>query len=216
LEIAALLHDLGRVSVPNGIWDKPGPLGEVERARVRDHALQTGRILSFSSAYRDVAQLAASDHERIDGAGYPRGVTGLAVSTASRMLAAADVFQALTEPRAHRAPHSVEAAARVLEAEARGGRLDVQAVGHVLSAVGCNMLPPARWPAGLTDREVDVLRLVTRGLTNKEVAISLDISPRTVQQHTLNIYAKIGVSTRAAAALFASEHELLTRSIDQP
>ncbi len=209
LEIAALLHDLGRVAVPNGIWDRKGPLGAMELERVRDHALHTGRILSFSVAFRDVAEIAAADHERVDGSGYPRRVTGVGVSLEARILAAADVYHALIEERPHRAAHTPAAARQIVDAEVKAGRLDRAAAGHVLEAAG--HVPRARpsWPAGLSQREVEVLRLVTRGQTNKEVAAVLGISPRTVQQHTLNIYGKIGVSTRAAAALFASEHDLL-------
>jgi len=209
LETAALLHDLGRVSVPNGIWDRKGPLGAVERDRMRDHARYTEKILSFSPAFQSVAQLAASDHERMDASGYPRQASASSLPIASRILAAADVYHALLEERPHRAAHSPEDAARILDGEATARRLDTAAVKWVLDAMGHGTRQRRAWPAGLSDREVDVLRLLTRGLTNKEIGVALDISSRTVQQHTLNIYEKIGVSTRAAAALFASEHDLL-------
>jgi DNA-binding NarL/FixJ family response regulator len=64
-------------------------------------------------------------------------------------------------------------------------------------------------PAGLSDREVEVLRLVARGLSNREIAQRLVVSPRTAEHHVQHIYSKIGVSSRAAAALFAMEHDLV-------
>ncbi len=97
----------------------------------------------------------------------------------------------------------------MLEAEAERG-LDADAVSCVLAAAGQRAaFSPARWPADLTDREVEVLRLIARGRSNREVAARLFISVKTVGRHVENLYAKIGVSSRAAAALFAMEHRLL-------
>jgi HD-GYP domain-containing protein (c-di-GMP phosphodiesterase class II) len=211
LEAAALLHDLGRVSVPNGILDKPGPLDALERERARGHAYSTERILALSPALAPLGRLAASSHERLDGSGYPHGLIGAATSAETRLLAAADTYHGMLEERAYRPAYPRDRAVRALSEGVKGGQFDARAVAAVLEVAGHPAGSARRapaWPADLTDREVDVLRLVARGLTNKEAASRLGISPRTVQQHTLHIYGKIGVTTRAAATLFAAEHNL--------
>jgi HD-GYP domain-containing protein (c-di-GMP phosphodiesterase class II) len=212
LQRAALLHDLGRVSVSNSIWDKPGPLDDREWEQVRMHAYHGERIVARVPELRRAGELAAADHERLDGSGYYRRVPGSALSVAARVLAAADVYQALIEQRPHRPAREPSQAAAVLTEEVGAGRLDREAVTAVLGAAG-HRVKQARgaWPAGLSEREVEVLRLVARGLSNKQIARALAISPRTVQHHTSHVYAKIGVESRAAAALFATEHDLLRR-----
>jgi HD-GYP domain-containing protein (c-di-GMP phosphodiesterase class II) len=207
LRRAGLVHDLGRVAVENGIWDKAGPLSTSEWERVRLHSYYTERILDRCVALAPLAEPASSHHERIDGSGYHRSVSGEALSRGDRILAAADVFAALTAERPHRPAHGHKEACRVLEAEAG---LDRDAVACVLAAAGRRPPPsPARWPAELTDREVEVLRLIARGRSNREVARQLFIAPKTVGRHVENLYRKIGVSSRAAAAVFAMEHRLL-------
>ena len=205
LELAGLLHDLGRVSVSNAIWDKPGPLDAGEWDKVRAHPHFTERVLSASTPFAGVARMAAADHERMDGGGYPRG----AVPTgAARVLAAADLVQALMEPRPHRPAHAAERVAKIAVEEATAGRLDRAAVNAVLEAAGETRLRAAA-PRGLTERELEVLRLLARGRVDKEIATTLGISHRTVHHHNQSIFAKIGVSTRGAAALFASENSLI-------
>jgi HD-GYP domain-containing protein (c-di-GMP phosphodiesterase class II) len=207
LRRAGLVHDLGRVAVENGIWDKPGALTTSEWERVRLHPYYTERILDRCGPLVPLVELASSHHERIDGSGYHRSVSGETLSRGDRILAAADVFAALTAERPHRPAFGQEEACRVLEAEAS---LDRDAVACVLAAVGRRPPPsPAGWPAELTDREVEVLRLIARGRSNREVAQQLFIAPKTVGRHVENLYRKIGVSSRAAAAVFAMEHRLL-------
>jgi HD-GYP domain-containing protein (c-di-GMP phosphodiesterase class II) len=209
LRRAGLVHDLGRVAVENGIWDKPGPLATAEWEQVRLHSYYTERILVRCRSLASLVESASSHHERVDGSGYHRSLTAEALSRCDRILAAADVFAALTADRPHRPAYADDVAARMLEAEAKG-RLDVDAVACVLAAAGRRKAPsPARWPADLTDREVEVLRLIARGRSNREVAGRLVISPKTVGRHVENLYRKIGVSSRAAAAVFAMEHRLL-------
>jgi HD-GYP domain-containing protein (c-di-GMP phosphodiesterase class II)/DNA-binding CsgD family transcriptional regulator len=209
LRRAGLVHDLGRVAVANGIWDKPGPLSTAEWERVRLHPYYTERILARCSALAPLVEPASSHHERLDGSGYHRSLQTEALSRGDRILAAADVFAALTADRPHRPAFTEDAAAQTLEAEA-GSKLDADAVACVLAAAGQRAaLPPPTWPADLTDREVDVLRLIARGRSNREVAEQLFISPKTVGRHVENVYAKINVSSRAAAALFAMGHGLL-------
>jgi HD-GYP domain-containing protein (c-di-GMP phosphodiesterase class II) len=211
--LAGLLHDLGRAAVPNGIWDKPGRFGPLERERAQEHVRHSERVLARSPLLAPLAAIVAGHHERLDATGYPRGIPGPSGRMA-RVLAAADVFSALTEDRAHRVALAPEPAARALADEAAAGRLDREAVGHVLEAAG-QRAPRLRGelPAGLSDREVEVLRLLARGLSNKEIGQQLFIAPKTVGRHVENIYAKTGVKTRAAAALYAVQHELIPRLV---
>jgi len=209
LRRAALVHDLGRLGVSNTIWDKPGRLSAPEHERVRLHPYLTERILSASPALAPLGALAAQHHERLDGSGYPRGLKASMLSLPARILAAADVYSAMLEPRPYREPRTAAEAADELRAEVRDGRLDGEAVDAVLRAAGHEPSKRPQRPAGLTAREVEILRLVARGLLNKQIAQQLRITPKTVGNHIQHIYAKIGVSTRAAAALFATEHGLL-------
>lgn len=205
LKHAALLHDLGRVGIPTGIWDKPGALGAAEWERVRSHAYHTERLVRRAPAWGAAGRIASSAHERLDGEGYHRAVPANVLTRAERLLAAADVFHALGEVRPHRAPRSREQATAILHGEVKSGTLDRDAVDAVL---GVRKSSPTGWPRGLSDREVEVLRLVARGKSNKEIGALLGISPRTVQNHIAHIYDKIGVYSRAGAALFVTEHAL--------
>lgn len=204
-EVAGWLHDLGRVSVSNAIWDKPGPLDAGEWDKVRAHPQFTERVLRAAAPFADIGRLAAADHERMDGGGYPRGV---APSGAARILAAADLVQALSEPRPHRPAHSRDRAAAIAVEEAASGRLDRAAVNAVLDVAGQTTARAAA-PRGLTERELEVLRLLARGRVDKEIAGALGISHRTVHHHNQSIFGKLEVSTRGAAALFAIEQGLL-------
>lgn len=209
LRIAGWLHDLGRVAVPNLIWDKPGTLNAAEWEQVRLHAYHTERLLARSPLLAPIAPLAAAIHERCDGSGYPKSLRSAHLDEPARLLAACDVYCALREDRPHRRAFGADEAARILAEEAGRAALDLAAVRHVLDAAGVAPAPRAPgWPSGLSDREVEVLRLVARGGTNKDVARRLGISHRTVQHHVAHIYTKIGVTSRAGAALFAAEHGL--------
>ncbi len=209
LVLAALFHDLGRVSVSNAIWDKPGPLDAGEWERVRMHPYHTERILACSPHLKSLGELAASDHERADGSGYFKSARSASLDLPAKILAAADMYQALVEARPHRAAHSADAAAKLLTEEVGAGRLDRAAVNAVLEAAGHRARRArAGFPKGLSEREVAVLRLLVRGMTDKEIAVALAVSPRTVQHHNQHIYGKIGVTTRGAAALFAIENDL--------
>lgn len=203
---AALLHDLGRVGIATGIWEKPAPLGPLEAERVRLHPYHTERILERSSLLRPFARLASLHHERLDGSGYFRGAIGASLDRPARILAAADACAELLEDRPGREGVAPDIAAIQLWKEA----LDPDAVRAVLHVAGARRSEgEQRRPAGLTKREVDVLRLLARGRTLKEIAEALVISPSTAHTHAAHIYRKAGVSTRAGAALFAMEHGLL-------
>jgi HD-GYP domain-containing protein (c-di-GMP phosphodiesterase class II) len=211
LRRAALVADLGAVGVPAGIWDRPAPLGVRDTERLRLHPYLSERVLGRCTGLAPVAALAGAHHERLDGSGYHRGSVAAQLPRAARLLAAADVWTALGEERAHRPALPAGAARDVVWSEVTTGRLDGPCVEAVLAAAGqgAGRRPAALHPAGLSDREIEVLRLIARGATNRTAARSLGISAKTVGHHVGHIYTKIGVTTRPAAALFAMEHDLL-------
>ena len=210
LRRAALLHDLGRVGVSSGVWDRSALLTRGEWEQVRLHPYHTERILACSPTLASLAPVAGLHHERLDGSGYHHGLSAPAIPMSARVLAVADAFQTATQDRPHRAARTARQAADHLTAEASAGRLDAECVVAVIEAAGQERPRMRRaWPAGLSDREVQVLRLMARGLSNRQIATRLVTSPRTAEHHVQHIYAKIGHSTRAAATLFAMEHDLL-------
>jgi HD-GYP domain-containing protein (c-di-GMP phosphodiesterase class II)/DNA-binding CsgD family transcriptional regulator len=209
LRHAGLVHDLGRLGVSNAIWDKPGPLGVGEWERVRLHPYLTERMLHQSETLAPLGAVAVQHRERLDGSGYPKGLSGGAISRPARILGVVDAYRSMREPRPHRPALSAEHAAEELRADARAGKLDAEAVAAVLAAAGHSVGGRPDWPAGLTSREVDVLRLVARGLSSKQIAAELVITPKTARNHTEHIYTKIDASSRVAASLFATEHGLL-------
>jgi HD-GYP domain-containing protein (c-di-GMP phosphodiesterase class II) len=204
------VHDVGRVGVPSGIWDRPGPLSAEQWERVRLHPYLSERVLHRCELLAPFADLAARHHERADGSGYHRGASGDQLLLAARLLAAADAYHAMTEDRPHRpALRRADAASQMLD-QVDAGRFARLEVDAVLDAAGQASRPPrVGRPAGLTEREVDVLRLIARGQSNKAVAATLGISPKTVGHHVEHIYAKAAVTTRAGATLFAMENDLL-------
>lgn len=206
---AARLHDVGRVAIHPRIWQKPGPLSPDDWEQVRLHPYHTARILSRSPLLASLIDVACSHHERLDGTGYHRELSAGSISPSGRLLAAADAFHAMTEPRPHRDALPAEEAAIELAGEANAGRLDPDMVQAVIEAAG-QPVPPVERPAGLTERESQVLGLLARGLQTKQIARALDISAKTADGHIQNSYRKIGVSTRAAATLFAMEHGLVS------
>jgi HD-GYP domain-containing protein (c-di-GMP phosphodiesterase class II) len=212
LRRAALVHDLGKLGVPNTILDKPGPLSPSERERVRMHAYLTERMLASSDALAPLAAIAVEHHERLDGSGYPRGLTGSDITPSGRLLAAADSYHARCEPRPHRLAMSAEQAAAELRMDVRAGLIDADAAEAVLTAAGHRKPKRREWPAGLTAREVDVLRLLARGMSNRQIAGALVISPKTAGTHVEHIYDKLGVTNRALASLFAAKHGLIAIS----
>jgi HD-GYP domain-containing protein (c-di-GMP phosphodiesterase class II) len=209
LRRAGLVQGLGRLGVSNSIWDKRGPLGAGEWERVRMHPYLTERMLCQSQALAPLGAIAVQHREHLDGSGYPRGLAGAAVSRPARILGAADAYQAMREPRPHRSPRSADEAAAALRADVKAGRRDAEAVEAVLGAAGHRVARRREGPAGLTAREVEVLRLLAQGMSSKEAAQRLVISPKTIANHVEHIYAKIGASNRATASLFAMQHGLL-------
>ena len=207
---AGLFHDLGRVSVPNGIWEKSGRLSAGEWERVRLHPYYTERVLERSPVLAPLAVLAGSHHERLDGSGYHRGAGAAQLGVGARLLAAADAFDAMTHDRPHRRALGPEQARDELGAMVGAGAIDKRAADAVLEAAGSAPTQTRQsYPAGLTEREADVLRLLAQGKTNREIAEALVITEKTAGHHVEHIYAKADVSTRVGAALFAMRHDLV-------
>ena len=207
---AGLVHDIGEIAVPVATWIKTGPLSDRERDEIRLHPHRSERILARCAALQPLGAIAGQHHERLDGSGYHRAVGAGALSPVSRILAAAEAYQTKLEPRPHRPALSPEAAASELKRQVRAGAIDSEAAAGVLAAAGHRVAAVRRQlTADLTAREIEVLRLIACGGSTKEIARKLGLAPKTVDNHTQSIYAKIGVSTRAAAGLFAIEHGLL-------
>ncbi|WP_421118615.1 HD domain-containing phosphohydrolase [Aquihabitans daechungensis] len=207
---AALIHDVGRFGVSGTVWDAPGPLSVSNQERMRMHVYYVERIFNRPEPLKRIGLLAATHHERMDGSGYHRGVGGAMLSMPARVLAAADAYHAMTQPRPHRGALDPAAAARELRSDGDAGRFDAGAVDAVLEAAGhAAGRSRAGGPAGLTAREGEVLGLLAQGLPNKAIARRLGISPKTVGNHVEHIYTKLDVTNRAGAALCAMEHGLV-------
>jgi HD-GYP domain-containing protein (c-di-GMP phosphodiesterase class II) len=209
LSRAGLLHDIGQVAVPVRIWLKAGALNDSEWEQVRLHTYYGERVLARPATLARLGAIVAQHHERIDGTGYHRGTRAQNLNAQGKILAAAESYQNKVEARPHRAALSAAAAADALKREAREGRLDAAAVAAVLAAAGHAVAVKKEMVAGLTEREIGVLRAIARGQSMKETARALGIAPKTVDNHTQSIYAKIGVKTRGGATLFAIEHGLV-------
>jgi len=202
---AGLVHDLGRVAVPTGVWERAGPLRPEEWELVRLHPYHSGRILARSPVLDPLGLVVSRHHERVDGSGYPAGVRGSGVEAAARLLAVADVWQALGEPRPHRPALGPGQASRVISEMP----LDRDAVRAVLRAADAPKASFPPLPVALTERELEVLRLLVAGRTKRQIAADLFVSHSTVHTHTVHIYAKCEVSTRAGLAMFAMRHGLV-------
>jgi HD-GYP domain-containing protein (c-di-GMP phosphodiesterase class II) len=206
---AGHVHDLGRIGVSNQIWSKPGAMTAAEFERIQLHPYLTVRILRRVPGLEDVARLAGNHHENVDGSGYPQGVPGSALTMPDRLLAAAVRYQSALEPRPYRDPLEPPAAAQLLQERVRAGALDPVAADAVLHAAGHGPRRSNSRPDGLTAREVEVLCLVARGTSNKQIAELLVISEKTARNHVERAYTKIGVSNRIGASMYALRHGLV-------
>jgi HD-GYP domain-containing protein (c-di-GMP phosphodiesterase class II)/DNA-binding CsgD family transcriptional regulator len=211
---AALVHDFGSTVVSNSILDKPGPLTRTEFDRVELHPMLTEQMLRRSQALAVLNPVASAHHEKCDGSGYHKRVQADADDLGACVLAATEIYVGLTTERADRLPFPPSDAAVELRRLESQGVLEPRACRAVLVAAGHGepRAPSGKrqqHPGGLTRREVDVLRLAARGLTTREIADRLYISPKTADHHIQHIYGKIGTSTRAAAALWAMQHAVV-------
>ncbi len=213
LQRSGWVHDLGRMGVSNGIWDKGVPLSTLERERLQMYPYLTERILGRVPGMRRVAAIAGAHRERLDGSGYPQSLTGAELDICQRILAAADYYQSSLEPRPHRDPMSPQEAGQRLGVEVKAGRMDGEAANAVLVAAGRRGARLRIPPSALTDRELEVLRLVCRGMNNKQIAEELFIAPKTARNHIEHIYLKIGATNRVAATLYALDNGMWDRSV---
>lgn len=209
LRRAALVHDIGMIGVPSTVWEETKPWTVAQRERAQTHPYLTERMLARVPPLAAIARCAALHHERLDGSGYPHGIGRDALPVTARILAVADVYQALLQPRPYRPARTVDAAVAAVRDEARAGRLDPEAVDAVLAAAGHTPGRRATLPGGLTAREAQVLVELARGRSNPEIARDLVLSRKTVSTHLEHIYAKLGVSTRTQAALYAMREGLV-------
>ncbi len=214
LRRAALLHEFCTTAIPNSILDKPGSLTRAEFDRVQLHPMLTEQMLGRSPAFAGLNGAAAAHHEKCDGSGYHKGLRGEATDRAGKLLAVVDVYVGLTTDRSDRPAFSADAAAIELRQLVSRGVFEPAIVDAVLTAAGhdraTTAAPRTPAPGGLSRREVEVLRLAATGHTTREIADRLFISPKTADHHIQHVYTKIDVSTRAAAALWAMEHDLVS------
>jgi HD-GYP domain-containing protein (c-di-GMP phosphodiesterase class II)/DNA-binding CsgD family transcriptional regulator len=209
LQLASLLHDIGRVAISDVVWEKPGPLNSVEWEQVRTHAYHAERILARSPHLELLSRIVGMHHERLDGSGYHRGSRANEIPLSARLVAVSDAWVSMQQPRSHRPALDPDEAATELQREVQDGKLDREAVNAVLQSAGHATKTMKGTPAGLSRREIEVLRLVAAGHSNPEIAARLHISRRTAEHHVQHIYTKIGVASRPGAALFAVENDLL-------
>ncbi|MCS5718755.1 LuxR C-terminal-related transcriptional regulator [Herbiconiux sp. CPCC 205763] len=205
---AGHLHDIGRIGVSNQVWSKPAELTGAEWERVRMYPYLTDRVLTRITGLDHVAAIARAHHEHLDGSGYPLGLSGAALGRPERILAAAVAYRSALEPRPYREPLTPEGAAARLRNRVSRGHLDPDSADAVLAVAG-HVRSRAPRDDSLTPRETEILGLVARGLSNREIAHRLVLSEKTVRNHVERSYTKIGASNRVGASLFALEHGLV-------
>jgi HD-GYP domain-containing protein (c-di-GMP phosphodiesterase class II)/DNA-binding CsgD family transcriptional regulator len=204
LRWAASAHDVGIVATTAAIWDKKTPLSDADREAVRLHPYLGERCLARSPALARVGKLVSAHHERLDGSGYPKGATAESLAAGARLLAVCDVVQAMSAARPHRAAFAPERVVSEIESACKRGLLCADAARWVLeSREDGAKTKPLSLPKVLSDREVEVLRELATGKTLKEVGVALGIATKTADNHAQRIYEKLGVTTRAAATLWA-------------
>jgi len=221
---AGLVHGIGRAAVPNAVWDTPGRLSATAWEKVRLVPYWTARAGKQTGSLADAAELGSYAYERADGSGYFRSIGAPAVGQAAQILAAAVAWVALRSSRPWRPAISDDAAAACLHDEASRGRFDRRIIEALVTGPSVvhpatliddapreesALLTPREDSSLLTPRERDVLRAISLGGTNKEVARQLALSPSTVRTHVENAFRKLECSTRAAATLKASALGLL-------
>lgn len=232
LRMASALHDLGKVGVPDAILRKPGSLRPSERALVERHPEIGYEILADAGdeLFDLAASVALTHHERVDGAGYPRGLSGADIPLEGRIAAVADVFDALTHDRVYRPAFGPDVALEMMR-QGRGSQFDegvFDAFERVLPEVlemsrrypdavqsGPEAQPeledpsPARPLRALSPREREIVNLLAAGLTGEQIARQLFLSPDTVKTHIRNAMTRLGAKTRPHLVMLAAERKEL-------
>jgi HD-GYP domain-containing protein (c-di-GMP phosphodiesterase class II) len=206
---AGLVHDLGRLGVSNAIWHKRTVLTRAELGQVRQYPALSQQILSVSPAFCELGEIAGAHRERLDGSGYPLGLSGDRILTSARVLAAADAYRSMREVRPHRIAFTREESAARMRAEVRAGRLDAAAAAAVLGAAEDWTTGQLNGSTSLTTEELNVLRLLVRGMRPREIARELMIGQRAAHRHVRQVYTKTSASGRATASMFAAAHHLV-------
>jgi len=210
LRYAGLVQDIGMIASAPAFHESSARRSEVEQERMRLHPYYTERILSRTRSLAPIGALASLHHERLDGSGYYRGLSAAQLPLTGRILAAADVYATLTEAQLQDSATTSATAAEELRKEVRAGQLDGEAVSAVLTAAGQRIRRRLHTRiAGLMNREIEVLRLLSEGLVNHQMAASLGISAHTVDHHIRHIYDKIDATSRAVAVRFAMQYQIL-------
>jgi DNA-binding CsgD family transcriptional regulator len=210
---AALMHDVGLAAVPSYTLDRArDKLSPAEQEILRLHPYHAERIFAHVPALGPIVPLVAGHHERVDGHGYYRGLAGDQIPLGARVIAVADAFDELTHETPDHEALDPEQALAELQSDTGGlwrGALDALATELGAGSIRRPSRRQAAQPAGLTEREVEILRMLARGMSRRQIADELVISRHTVRHHLEHIYSKVGVGTRVAAALFAAEHDLI-------
>ncbi|MEX3896752.1 HD domain-containing phosphohydrolase [Paraburkholderia sp. BR10954] len=211
LYCAGLIHGIGRAAVPNALWQSAGRLSASAWEKVRLVPYWTARAGKQTGALAQVAELASYAYERLDGSGYFRGVSGEALTLEARILAASVAWVALRSLRPWRDAMPADEGEKVLRAEADQGRFDSDVVDALIVSrpTSHGATRSRQQAASLSARETDVLRAISLGASNKEIARELALSPSTVRTHVESVFRKLGCSTRAAATLKGSTMGLL-------
>ena len=208
---AGLVHGIGRAAVSNTIWNEPRALSVSAWEKVRLVPYWTARAGKQTGTLQKAAELASYAYERLDATGYFRSIGGAALSIEAKVLAASVAHVALRSARPWRAALTTSEASALLLEQTRHGCFDPVVVDALLASEGSPRVRASVAPAKtqLSPREVDVLRLISRGASNKDAAKELTLSPSTVRTHVESLFRKLECSTRAAATLKASSMGLL-------
>lgn len=210
---AGLIHGIGRAAVPNAIWNAPEPLPASSLERLRLVPYWTSRAAGQIDGLAAEAEIASFAFERRDGSGYFRGRSGMAMPIEGQIIAAAEQWVSHRTRRPWRPELTEAQSLDRLQEDVEAGRFDQEVVTALLTCVvpGTPVKPvaPAQDDQSLSQRELQVLRCISRGDNTKQVARALSISPSTVRTHVERVFRKLGCSTRAAATLKASTKGLL-------
>jgi response regulator RpfG family c-di-GMP phosphodiesterase/DNA-binding CsgD family transcriptional regulator len=210
---AGLIHGIGRASVPNTIWNAPEPLPASSLERLRLVPYWTSRAAGQIDGLALEAEIASFAFERRDGSGHFRGRSGTAMPLEGQFVAAAEQWVSLRTRRPWRAAFTEAEALDCMKEHAEAGRFDQEVVAALLASVlshtPAKPVAPTRGEQALSERELEVLRCISKGDNTKEVARALGISPRTVRTHVERLFLKLECSTRAAATLKAATRGLI-------